>query len=158
MPGRSNILLFTLKDSFKRAIFSFLSLGIVPDQCYELPESNGIFVKSIITSVTIHSIGRKRHLIRGEVFYPKGKPLSLETYLDHLSQIKNSGTHRSLPYKRVLQAIARQDFSGGFQAERLTEMLEERHGGERMGEILQSLTILLVKVFERKSTGRGKTD
>ena len=28
---------------------------------------------------------------------------------------------------------------GGFQAERLTEMLEERHGGERMGEILQSL-------------------
>ena len=28
---------------------------------------------------------------------------------------------------------------GGFQAERLTEMLEERHGGEKMSEILQSL-------------------
>ncbi|XP_027771765.1 uncharacterized protein LOC114076576 [Solanum pennellii] len=54
------------------------------------------------------SLFEKRHLIRGEVFYFKGKPLSLETYLDHLSQIENSGTHRSLPYKRVLQAIARQ--------------------------------------------------
>ncbi|EEF27435.1 conserved hypothetical protein [Ricinus communis] len=28
---------------------------------------------------------------------------------------------------------------GGFQAERLTEILEERHGGEKMNEILQSL-------------------
>ncbi|KAH0670337.1 hypothetical protein KY289_024830 [Solanum tuberosum] len=51
------------------------------------------------------SLFEKRHLIRGEVFYPFGKPLSLETYLDHLSQIENYGTHRSLPYKRVLQAL-----------------------------------------------------
>ncbi|KAH0663781.1 hypothetical protein KY284_028712 [Solanum tuberosum] len=35
------------------------------------------------------SLFEKRHLIRGEVFYPFGKPLSLETYLDHLSQIEN---------------------------------------------------------------------
>ena len=28
---------------------------------------------------------------------------------------------------------------GGFQAERLTEILEERHGGEKMGEICRSL-------------------
>ncbi|KAK4343831.1 hypothetical protein RND71_036925 [Anisodus tanguticus] len=41
----------------------FLSLGIVPDQCYELPESNGIFVKLIITSVTIHSIGGSNRFI-----------------------------------------------------------------------------------------------
>lgn len=28
---------------------------------------------------------------------------------------------------------------GGFQAERLAEMLEENHGGEKMGEIFSSL-------------------
>ncbi|TMW81077.1 hypothetical protein EJD97_012162 (mitochondrion) [Solanum chilense] len=42
----------------------------------------------------------------------------------------------------VIQEIHRELHTrvpGGFQAERLTEMLEERHGGERMGEILQSL-------------------
>ncbi|WMV46531.1 hypothetical protein MTR67_039916 [Solanum verrucosum] len=61
------------------------------------------------------SLFEKRHLIRGEVFYPFGKPLSLETYLDHLSQIENYRTHRSLPYKRVLQAIARQDLDLVFE-------------------------------------------
>ncbi|GAA0178503.1 hypothetical protein LIER_29846 [Lithospermum erythrorhizon] len=29
---------------------------------------------------------------------------------------------------------------GGYQAERLVETLEERHGGEKMNEILRSLT------------------
>ncbi|PHT68645.1 hypothetical protein T459_28132 [Capsicum annuum] len=57
------------------------------------------------------SLFEKRHQIRGELFYPFGKPLSLDTYLDHLSQIENYGTHRSLPYKRVLKAIARQDLA-----------------------------------------------
>ncbi|PHT46834.1 hypothetical protein CQW23_15992 [Capsicum baccatum] len=49
------------------------------------------------------SLFEKRHQIRGEIFYPFGKPLSLDTYLDHLSQIENYGTYHSLPYKRVLK-------------------------------------------------------
>lgn len=61
------------------------------------------------------SLFEKRHLIRGELFYPNGKPLSLETYLAHLSEIENHGTHRSLPYKRLLRAIARQDLELVFE-------------------------------------------
>ncbi|KAF3683489.1 ATP synthase F1 subunit 1 [Capsicum annuum] len=57
------------------------------------------------------SLFEKRHQIRVELFYPFGKPLSLDTYLDHLSQIENYGTHRILPYKRVLREIARQDLA-----------------------------------------------
>lgn len=61
------------------------------------------------------SLFAKRHQIRGELFYPFGKPLSKKTYLDHLSQIKNYGTHRSQPYKRLFQAIARQDLDLVFE-------------------------------------------
>ncbi|PHT34058.1 ATP synthase subunit alpha, mitochondrial [Capsicum baccatum] len=53
------------------------------------------------------SFFEKMHQITGELFYPFRKPLSLYTYLDHLSQIENYGTYCSLPYKRVLRAIAR---------------------------------------------------
>ncbi|MCE5167691.1 hypothetical protein HAX54_017003, partial [Datura stramonium] len=55
------------------------------------------------------SILEKRHQIRGELFYPNGKAFSLKTYLEHLNQIENHGTHRSLPLRRLWQAIDRLD-------------------------------------------------
>ncbi|KAJ8569606.1 hypothetical protein K7X08_006183 [Anisodus acutangulus] len=51
------------------------------------------------------SILEKRHEIRGVLFYPKGKPFSLDTYLKHLNQIENHGAHRSPPYKKLQTAI-----------------------------------------------------
>ncbi|KAM0016482.1 hypothetical protein Hdeb2414_s0028g00697161 [Helianthus debilis subsp. tardiflorus] len=47
----------------------------------------------------------KRHQIRGVLFYPNGRAFSLETYKDHLNQIGTYGTHRSLPYRRLMSAI-----------------------------------------------------
>jgi len=47
----------------------------------------------------------KRHQIRGVLFYPNGRAFSLETYQDHLNQIETYGAHRSLPYRRLIEAI-----------------------------------------------------
>lgn len=56
----------------------------------------------------------KRHQIRGVLFYPNGRAFSLETYMDHLKKIENHGTHRSLPYRRLLDAISRNEFELSF--------------------------------------------
>lgn len=56
----------------------------------------------------------KRHQIRGILFYPNGRAFSLETYMDHLKKIENHGTHRSLPYRRLLDAISRKEFELDF--------------------------------------------
>ncbi|KAM3203062.1 hypothetical protein P3L10_030688 [Capsicum annuum] len=70
-------------------------------------------IEKVLHSDRVHdeSFFEKMHQIRGELFYPFRKPLSLDTYLDHLSQIENYGTYCSLPYKRVLRVIARQDLA-----------------------------------------------
>jgi hypothetical protein len=47
----------------------------------------------------------KRHQIRGVLLYPNGKALSLRTYNKHLHYMENFGTHRSVPYKRVMTAL-----------------------------------------------------
>ena len=47
----------------------------------------------------------KRHQIRGFALYPRGKACSFSTYSKHLYFINNYGTHRSGPYKRVMDAI-----------------------------------------------------
>nr|YP_010144810.1 hypothetical protein KYW51_mgp15 [Mirabilis jalapa]QQL93537.1 hypothetical protein [Mirabilis jalapa] len=60
------------------------------------------------------SIFDKRHQIRGFLFYPNGRAFSLETYQDHLNKIENHGTHRSLPYRRLLDAIDRKEFELDF--------------------------------------------
>nr|AAD27608.1 unknown [Nicotiana tabacum] len=54
------------------------------------------------------SILEKRHQIRGVLFYPFGRAFSLDTYLDHLKQIENQGTHRSLLYKRLMNEISQE--------------------------------------------------
>ncbi|VFR00198.1 unnamed protein product [Cuscuta campestris] len=51
----------------------------------------------------------KRHQIRGILFYPNGRAFSLETYLDHLKKMENHGTHRSLSYRRLMDAISNKD-------------------------------------------------
>ncbi|CAI8600281.1 unnamed protein product [Vicia faba] len=55
------------------------------------------------------SLMEKRHQIRGVLFYPNGKALSLRTYNQHLHYMENFGTHRSVPYKRVIKALYNQD-------------------------------------------------
>ena len=51
----------------------------------------------------------KRHQIRGFLFFPHGTPLSESTYEKHLKLMENYGTHRSLPYKRIMDAIYNKD-------------------------------------------------
>jgi len=51
----------------------------------------------------------KRHQIRGLMFYPDGTSLTEKTYLNYVRSIDTSGTHASVPYKRVMQAIERHD-------------------------------------------------
>lgn len=51
------------------------------------------------------SLMYKRHQIRGILFYPNGKALSLQTYAKHMNIMENHGTHRSLPYQRLMQAL-----------------------------------------------------
>ena len=47
----------------------------------------------------------KRHQIRALLFYPRGTPFSGSTYNQYLSSMENCGTHRSLPYQRIMDAI-----------------------------------------------------
>lgn len=51
----------------------------------------------------------KRHQIRGFLFYPGGTSLSEKTYISYVRSLDTSGTHASVPYKRVIQAIENQD-------------------------------------------------
>ncbi|KAL9453232.1 hypothetical protein AB3S75_008934 [Citrus x aurantiifolia] len=51
------------------------------------------------------SLMYKRHHIRGILFYPNGKALSLQTYTKHMNIMENHGTHRSLPYQRLMEAL-----------------------------------------------------
>lgn len=51
------------------------------------------------------SLMYKRHQIRGILFYPNGKALSLQTYTKHMNIMENHGTHRSLPYQRLMEAL-----------------------------------------------------
>lgn len=47
----------------------------------------------------------KRNQIRGFLFYPHGKLMSVNTYKNYVKEVKFA-THRSKPYKRICDAIA----------------------------------------------------
>jgi len=47
-------------------------------------------------------INKKRHEIRGFLFYPRGTSLSQSVYEHDLNQIRTHGTHRSPPYTRLM--------------------------------------------------------
>lgn len=51
------------------------------------------------------SLIENRHKIRGFALYPHGKALSGSTYRRYLSLMENYGTHRSGPYKGIMDAI-----------------------------------------------------
>jgi cytochrome c oxidase subunit 2 len=51
----------------------------------------------------------RREHIRGVIFYPFGRALSLGTYQSHLATIESEGTRASIPYRRVIRAIERSD-------------------------------------------------
>lgn len=53
----------------------------------------------------------KRHQIRGFLFYPGGTSLTEQTYVSYVRSIDNFGTHASVPYKRVIQAIRQHNLS-----------------------------------------------
>lgn len=57
------------------------------------------------------SLIEKRHQIRGLLFYPRGTTFSESTYVRHLALIENYGVHRSLPYRRIIEAIQNHDLS-----------------------------------------------
>lgn len=57
------------------------------------------------------SVFTKRHQIRGLLFYPRGAPLSESTYRGYLDFMDNYGTHRSVPYRRIMEAIYNKDLS-----------------------------------------------
>lgn len=57
------------------------------------------------------SLLAKRHQIRGFLLYPQGTTLSESTYVKHLRIMRDHGTHRSVPYQRILQAISDYDLS-----------------------------------------------
>ena len=55
------------------------------------------------------SLVAKRNAIRGFIFYPHGTLFSSRTYGDYLDSMNQLGTHRSLPYRRLMEAISRYD-------------------------------------------------
>ena len=52
------------------------------------------------------SVYEERHKIRGYIFYPCGRPLCQRTYDSYMNQVEH-GTHRSIPYRRLCEAIYR---------------------------------------------------
>jgi hypothetical protein len=56
-----------------------------------------------------HYVNGTRDQIRGIIFYPRGTPLSLQTYRAHLGDINTHGTLLSLPFRRVSSAILNYD-------------------------------------------------
>lgn len=47
---------------------------------------------------------KKRHKIRGFLFYLGGTALSESTYAHHLKEIREYGTRQSVPYRRIMRA------------------------------------------------------
>lgn len=47
----------------------------------------------------------KRNEIRGFLFYPNGKLMSLQTYHKYVREVE-FGTHRSKPYKKIINALS----------------------------------------------------
>lgn len=53
----------------------------------------------------------KRHQMRGHMFYPAGTNFTEKTYLSYVTSIEDLGTRASVPYKRIMKAIANRDLS-----------------------------------------------
>jgi hypothetical protein len=73
------------------------------------------------------SLLNKRHEIRGFLFYPQGKPFLEATYAKYLDHILNHGTHRSLPYNRIMDAIRNKNLFLSNSTDRF-EILRQRAG------------------------------
>ncbi|CAN0930430.1 Cytochrome c oxidase subunit 3 [Linum grandiflorum] len=61
--------------------------------------------------VSDDSLVAKLNPIRGFMFYPHGEPLAERTYRRHLTSMEKWGTVGSLPYKRVRDAIKKNNLS-----------------------------------------------
>jgi hypothetical protein len=92
-----------------RLAINFLgkTLGVREDDILETQYEIEIRIEKALRSdrFTEDSLIEGRHRIRGVLFYPYGRPLSLDTYQRHLQFMDNYGTHHSVPYKRLMDAI-----------------------------------------------------
>lgn len=85
-----------------------------PEERHQIVETHLQIEKKIEKALLSDGYSRdsllaKRHQIRAILFYPRGSPLSKKTYGKYLFNMNNYGTHRTLPYKRILDALARLD-------------------------------------------------
>lgn len=72
-------------------------------------------VERLIEAALVHNgfnpvnIHLNRHRIRGIVFYPRGRALSLRRYQSYLNEISRLGTRDTRAYQRILTAIRNAD-------------------------------------------------
>ena len=83
------------------------TLGVREDAILETQYEIEIRMEKALRSdrFTDDSLIEGRHRIRGVLFYPYGRPLSLDTYQRHLLFMDQYGTHHSVPYKRLMNCI-----------------------------------------------------
>lgn len=94
----------------ERAGFHFV--GLSDSQKEEILDAQVIIERAIEKALLSDGYSRdelnertKRNEIRGFLFYPKGKLLSLKKYESYVKEVE-FGTHRSQPYKDILNAIS----------------------------------------------------
>lgn len=87
-------------------------LGYVYDETHvdsfvqtQLPIEKHIEAALVEDGYARQSVLEKIDQIRGFIFYPEGKALSLKAYSNHLTQIETVGTRNSIPYRQVRRAL-----------------------------------------------------
>ncbi|GAU51465.1 hypothetical protein TSUD_85500 [Trifolium subterraneum] len=83
------------------------TLGVIEDDILDTQYEIELRMEKALRSdrFTEDSLLEGWHRIRGVLFYPYGRPLSLDTYRRHLQFMENYGTHHSVPYKRLMDSI-----------------------------------------------------
>lgn len=71
----------------------------------QLPIEKHIEAALVEDGYARQSVLEKIDQIRGFLFYPEGKALSLKAYSNHLTQIETVGTRNSIPYRQVRRAL-----------------------------------------------------
>jgi hypothetical protein len=72
-------------------------------------------IERLMEAALVHSgfnpsrIFLNRHRIRGILFYPRGRALSLRQYRSHLHQIYRLGTRDTRAFQRILRSIRNSD-------------------------------------------------
>lgn len=99
-----------------RLRINVIGKGYSPDVVDSMVETQVSIEKKIEQALLSDGYSRdslleKRHQIRGFALYPRGKACLESTYWQYLDFMENYGTHRSGPYKRIMDAIYNFDLS-----------------------------------------------